>query len=283
MAFGWAYQVYLAGPGQEGLGSRAAGCPVWEEAVACLVLVTASSETEAACDVPGQGHPWGLQVTPARARKLRIMEWKSCKKHSGVAESARQCVRDPNLLRASNLPPHPAGGIGTGWVSPRQKQDKLRLGKGEVTLGLYLTWARRRKRKKAYLYVCFTIYVRFLPIPDSVIKCFGVSFCFLMGNKWSKSIPSQYRLACDDGWRTFCFTSVYIAEGIHVTFLLILFPFADPHLNPYGSKLSLGLLSEDVSPFLEDVLYVKTLSVHFDLLLLMWGSIIRPVFLWLKL
>lgn len=62
---------------------------------------------------------------------------------------------------------------------------------------------------------------------------------------------------------------MYIAEGIHVTFLLTLFPFADPHLNPYASKLSLGLLSEDVSPFLDDVLYIKTLSVHFDLLLLM--------------
>lgn len=62
---------------------------------------------------------------------------------------------------------------------------------------------------------------------------------------------------------------MHIAEGIHVTFFLVSFPSVDPCFNPYGCNFSLGLFSEDASPFSDDVLYVKILDVHFNLLLLM--------------
>lgn len=204
MAFGWTYQVYLAGPGQQGRRvpgvRRGHGLPsaghgqLWNGG--CVWCARPRTPLGTAGD-PSQGK----DTENHGMEKLQEAQW-----------SGRKCQAvhtRPQPPACLNLPPHPTGGTGTGWVSPRQKQDKLRLGKGGVTLGMCLTWARRRGRKKAYLYVCFTIYVRFLPMPDSVIKCFGVSFCFLMGNKWSKSIPSQCHLACDDGWRTFCFTSVH--------------------------------------------------------------------------
>lgn len=67
----------------------------------------------------------------------------------------------------------------------------------------------------------------------------------------------------------FCFTLVHIAEGIHVTFSLVLFSSVDPCFSPSGCNLSLGLFSEDVFPFSDDVLYVKILNARFNLLLLM--------------
>lgn len=50
----------------QGLDCGAAGYPVWEEVVACLVLVTDSSEMEPAGDLLRQGHPWGYRWSQPR-------------------------------------------------------------------------------------------------------------------------------------------------------------------------------------------------------------------------
>lgn len=68
---------------------------------------------------------------------------------------------------------------------------------------------------------------------------------------------------------------------IHVIFYLILFHYANPYLNPYKSKFSLGVFLQKV--FLSSNDLHKILSVHFDLLLLKWQWTIKPAFLLLKL
>lgn len=92
------------------------------------------------------------------------------KQQEACWSSRNQCTHNPNLLHHHT--PHQMDWVGLSATRAKIGQAETRKEGDDTGNVLVLAWGRGRK--KAYLHVCLIIYVLFLPVPESVIKCFGV-------------------------------------------------------------------------------------------------------------